>query len=298
MEPLSFVWLEITGKCQLACTHCYASSGPTGTHGVMSVDDWLRVIAEAADVGVGMVQFIGGEPTLHPGLPELLDAALDAGLEVEVFSNLVHITPDVWSRLERPGVRLATSYYSDSAVEHAAITKRPTYGRTKANVAEALRRSIPLRVGVIELDDAQRTGQAVEELTSMGVGDVCVDRLRQVGRGVRDVRPSAEQLCGNCANGVLAISASGEVWPCVFARWLPVGNVLTSSLGAILESPALAGTRAHLDGHFSAASCKPRCDPSCHPSCKPACQPTCAPRCSPSCAPTNCNPRRCWPRYR
>ncbi|MBA2309466.1 MAG: hypothetical protein H0W01_09270 [Pseudonocardiales bacterium] len=31
---LRFLWLEITGKCQLACEHCYAdSSGPTRTHG-------------------------------------------------------------------------------------------------------------------------------------------------------------------------------------------------------------------------------------------------------------------------
>lgn len=297
MEELSFVWLEITGKCQLACAHCYASSGPTGTHGAMSVDDWLRVIAQAAEIGVGMVQFIGGEPTLHPALPELLDAALGADLEIEVFSNLVHITPELWSRFERPGVQLATSYYSDSAAEHAAVTKRPTYARTRANIAEAVRRSIPLRVGVIELDDAQRIGQAVEELESLGVRDIGTDRLRQVGRGIRDASPSVEQLCGNCANGVLAISATGDVWPCVFARWLSVGNVLVSSLAAILDSPELAGTRAHLDGHFSAASCRPRCDPSCHPSCKPACQPTCAPRCSPSCAPTSCNPRRCWPRY-
>lgn len=31
--PLRFLWLEITGRCQLACAHCYADSGPTGTHG-------------------------------------------------------------------------------------------------------------------------------------------------------------------------------------------------------------------------------------------------------------------------
>ncbi|HEY3514514.1 MAG TPA: hypothetical protein VGL36_35370 [Kribbella sp.] len=42
------------------------------------------------------VQFIGGEPTLHPASPELLRRALAAGLEVEVFSNLVHVTPALW----------------------------------------------------------------------------------------------------------------------------------------------------------------------------------------------------------
>ncbi|MBO0880190.1 MAG: radical SAM protein [Mycobacterium sp.] len=62
----SFLWLEITGRCQLACVHCYADSGPAGTHGSMRRADWLRVMDQAARMGVRMVQFIGGEPTLHP----------------------------------------------------------------------------------------------------------------------------------------------------------------------------------------------------------------------------------------
>lgn len=32
----------------------------------MAVDDWRRVIEDGAALGVRMVQFIGGEPMLHP----------------------------------------------------------------------------------------------------------------------------------------------------------------------------------------------------------------------------------------
>lgn len=67
----SFLWLEITGRCQLECQHCYAESGPSGTHGAMSTVDWLRVLDQAAALGVQTVQFIGGEPTLRPDLPRL-----------------------------------------------------------------------------------------------------------------------------------------------------------------------------------------------------------------------------------
>ncbi len=63
---LSFLWLEITGRCGLSCSHCYARSGPSGSHGTMTADDWRSVISQAAGLGVSMVQFIGGEPTLHP----------------------------------------------------------------------------------------------------------------------------------------------------------------------------------------------------------------------------------------
>jgi MoaA/NifB/PqqE/SkfB family radical SAM enzyme len=105
MSGVSFVWLEITGKCQSECAHCYAESGPSSTHGSMTTVDWRRVIDQAAALGVSMVQFIGGEPTLHPELPGMVNHALTAGMEVEVFSNLVHVTPMLWEMFERPGVR-------------------------------------------------------------------------------------------------------------------------------------------------------------------------------------------------
>jgi hypothetical protein len=31
--PFHRLWLELTGKCQLACVHCYADSGPDKGHG-------------------------------------------------------------------------------------------------------------------------------------------------------------------------------------------------------------------------------------------------------------------------
>lgn len=282
----SFLWLEITGRCQLACGHCYAESGPSGTHGMMTASDWLRVLDEAAALGVGMVQFIGGEPTLHPDLVHLLRHAARLGLEIEVFSNLVHVTPSHWEAFELSGARLACSYYSDSPAEHSAVTGRAgSHARTRANIAEAVRRSIPLRVGVVDTVDGQRVQEAVADLAGLGVTDVGHDRLRQVGRGVREAEPGVDQLCGNCANGVLAVSPSGEVWPCVFSRWLPVGNVRDTSLSEIVFGSQLGEVREHLDGRFATAGiCVPEmCDPQCGPRCGPACMPQgtrhpCAPR--------------------
>jgi MoaA/NifB/PqqE/SkfB family radical SAM enzyme len=238
MSELNFAWLEITGKCQLSCEHCYAASGPAGTHGTMRVDDWRDVIDQlATECGVAMVQFIGGEPTIHPDLPILVGRALERGMRVEVFSNLVHVPAGVWEVLEKPGVSLATSYYSDDAAEHMAVTGRPTHARTKNNIAEAVRRGIPVRAGVVGVRARQRTSAARQELLALGVRDIGTDHLRQVGRGIRTQSADVSQLCGRCASGVIAISPDGAVWPCVFSRWLPVGNVLESALADILSGP-------------------------------------------------------------
>lgn len=200
----------------------------------MTAPDWVRVLDQAVDLGVEMVQFIGGEPTLYPSLPQLVGHALERGLAVEVFTNLVHVTPALWEVFSRRGVSLATSYYSDDSREHVAITGRPSYRRTKTNIAEAVDRGIPVRAGVIDLGGGQRANAAQAELAALGVTDIGYDRLRQVGRGVRDQEASIEQLCGRCGDGVVAISPDGAVWPCVFSRWLPVGNVLDQDLVEIL----------------------------------------------------------------
>lgn len=257
------------------------------------------MIGQLASCGVVAVQFIGGEPMLHPDLSTLIGHALDQGLRVEVFSNLVHVPPNVWTVLQREGVSLATSYYSDDPAEHAAITRRSTHARTRANVAEAVARNIPVRAGVIDLRPDQHIAAAQRELVALGVPKVGVDRLRHVGRGIRGNRPDTSQLCGHCAAGVIAISPDGAVWPCVFSRWLPVGNVLDAALADILASPEAARIRAELERDFAARELaaagkgKELCDPQCGPSCGPACNPSCWPTGTGPCSPNG----GCQPNY-
>lgn len=227
----AFLWLHVTDQCQLMCRHCATDSSPEGTHGSMTIADWTRVIDEAADAGVRQVQFVGGEPTLYPGLPTLIAHALSRTLGVEVFSNLVHVTDELWQVFSQPGVSLATSYYSDDAGEHAGITGRPSHARTRANIGKAVELGIPLRAGVIDLGDDQRVEQARAELAELGVTRIGYDRVRALGRGRScGTAGGAEALCGQCGDGVAAIGPDGEMRPCLFARWVSTGNVRDRTL--------------------------------------------------------------------
>ncbi|MFE2853637.1 radical SAM protein [Streptomyces lavendulae] len=251
MSDTSFLWLEITGKCQLECVHCYAESGPRGTHGQMEQHDWERVIDEASGMGVQAVEFIGGEPTLHPEFIPLVTHARNRDLLVSVYTNLVHVTEAQWSLFADLDIRLATSYYSDDPGQHAEITRRPSHRHTKSNIEEALKREIPLRVGIVDLHDGQRVADARRELTDMGVTRMKVDRLRGVGRGGPQRSRDVSQLCGGCTRSRAAISSTGDVWPCIFSRWLSVGNVLRDPLPEILAGPVMNKTTAELNAHFA-----------------------------------------------
>jgi MoaA/NifB/PqqE/SkfB family radical SAM enzyme len=269
---LHSAWLEVTGRCQLSCVHCYAESGPHGNHGTMSTSDWHGVITELRLLGAAHVQFIGGEPTLHPNLPDFVRAAVSVGFEaVEVFSNFQRISAELWNVFSLPGVQLATSYYSPCESEHDLVTnKTGSHRRTLRNIQVALEREIPLRVSVIDMNGTQATGAAVAEMCELGVADVQVDRLREVGRGVRGAGPTLDELCGNCGQARIAIASDGQVWPCVLARWIPLGNVRENSLSQIWSADSTRATVSSLTGFFTdrglLASGTYECGPNCGPS--------------------------------
>ncbi|MFC9883139.1 radical SAM/SPASM domain-containing protein [Streptomyces libani] len=229
------LWLDLTRKCQLQCTHCYNASGPDGSHGTMTREDWLSVLDQAAAYGVRNIQFIGGEPTMHPNFADLVDHALTIGLEVEVYSNLVHVSNECWEVFQRKGLTLATSYYSDQAEQHDAVTSRRTHARTRTNIERAVGLGIPLRVGIIDGGEAQRVAEARSDLEGLGVTRIGVDHVRPFGRGSQEQAPDMANLCGRCGTGRAAISPTGDVSPCVFSGWMGVGNVKTSSLATILS---------------------------------------------------------------
>ncbi|MBK6015905.1 radical SAM protein [Streptomyces sp. MBT53] len=292
--PLRFLELEITGRCQLTCaSHCYAQAGPTKGHGTMTAADWRRVIDEAAALGVETVQFIGGEATMHPDFDGLADHALNTGLRVQVFSNLYRVSARHWALFERPGLSLATSYYSDDADEHDEITGRTgSHAKTRANIAEAIERGIRLKVGIIHMRAGQRSEEARAEMQALGVDRVHIDRVREVGNAARTAAiPSTSELCGRCADGKAAILPDGTVTPCVLGRFLPTGNVSTSPLAAIFGGQQWAQVAASIP-RGTRAGCTPDED-SCMPSpgVVTACNPDqdgsdCSPAETPACEPS------------
>ena len=66
---------DVTEACNLRCPTCFTESGPI-VHGIVPVEEVLanvdqRLARENGQLDVVMLS--GGEPTVHPGLAELLD---------------------------------------------------------------------------------------------------------------------------------------------------------------------------------------------------------------------------------
>ena len=77
--------LALTFGCQNDCVHCYAG-GPHETPELSTVQ-WKSVIDKLSEIGVFILTFTGGEPTLREDLPELLLYAQNKGIVTGLISN-------------------------------------------------------------------------------------------------------------------------------------------------------------------------------------------------------------------
>jgi radical SAM protein with 4Fe4S-binding SPASM domain len=91
-EPFSYQYsaplrmdLALTFRCQNDCIHCYAG-GPHETPELTTVQ-WKSVIDKLSEIGVFILTFTGGEPTLREDLPELLVYAQNKGLVTGLITN-------------------------------------------------------------------------------------------------------------------------------------------------------------------------------------------------------------------
>jgi radical SAM protein with 4Fe4S-binding SPASM domain len=91
-EPFSYQYsaplrmdLALTFRCQNDCVHCYAG-GPHETPELSTVQ-WKSVIDKLSEIGVFILTFTGGEPTLREDLPELLLYAQNKGMVTGLISN-------------------------------------------------------------------------------------------------------------------------------------------------------------------------------------------------------------------
>ena len=78
--------VALTYGCNNACNHCYNAPSHLGMAS-LQVEDWKKVLMLLKQKGVPHIIFTGGEATLHPDLPELVEYADKLGQITGLNSN-------------------------------------------------------------------------------------------------------------------------------------------------------------------------------------------------------------------
>lgn len=128
--------------CQLKCEYCYVAQNTKGEEiKPIPTQEIIEIINQASDFDettgkklFGQVVFIGGEPTLHPELPHLLDYASKSGLSPILVTNGVKLADLNYAKMVcLPGIAIVIHLpYLDEQgdIEHDTIVRFPGYSNT------------------------------------------------------------------------------------------------------------------------------------------------------------------------
>jgi pyruvate-formate lyase-activating enzyme len=112
------LWLYTNYDCNLACDYCCVVSSPRADPRRLPADRIRSLVDEAVAVGMDGVFLTGGEPTLRPDLPELIEFVTDR-LPLTLLTNAMLLRGPRWGRL-RPLIEMGRPVTFQVSLDSAA----------------------------------------------------------------------------------------------------------------------------------------------------------------------------------
>jgi radical SAM protein with 4Fe4S-binding SPASM domain len=281
--------LELTLRCNLRCVHCYnfdraAGAPPPGPE--LTFDEILSLMDELRSSGTLFLSLTGGEPMAHPRFWDLMDEAAARRFAVNLLTNGTLLDAEACDRLARGRNlwQVSLSFYGARPETHDAVTRGDGSFRRSTEALRLLkRRSIPATIKLVILKEAvAEAGDMIAMAREAGLpffADTSITARIDGTRGSLDHRvdpgelealyrgplrpllgptgdaPGDDGFTCNCARGNVAVSATGEVWPCIAAPW-SAGNLRERGFREIWEdSPVFRRIRGLRAADFG--SCAP-----------------------------------------
>ncbi|SFJ33808.1 pyrroloquinoline quinone biosynthesis protein E [Amycolatopsis sacchari] len=251
---------ELTYRCPLACAYCSNPVELAAYREELGTRDWLRVLTEAAELGVLQCHFSGGEPLLRRDLADLVAHAHGLGLYTNLVTSAVGLSRrradqlrasgldhvQISIQADEPGLsdRIAGTPSFERKVEAARVVKELGWPLTlnvvlhRGNidrVAGVLRCAERLEADRVELANTQYYGWAWRNRAALLPSRAQLDRAEEQVRAARtrlagrmeilyvlpDYYSRYPKPCmGGWGKRQLIVTPNGDVLPCLAAHTL------------------------------------------------------------------------------
>jgi radical SAM protein with 4Fe4S-binding SPASM domain len=189
--------LVLTYKCQNRCVHCY--NEPRAVKELMP-EQWMGVINRLWNLGIPHVVFTGGEPTLYPGLEDLVAESERLGQITGLVTNGRGLRePGYLKRLVAKGLdHVQITVLSDQEKVHDGLVGdlgawKQTIEGLKVALGEDLYVSTNTTIMRSNFDHVERT---MAFLVSLGVRNIAFNGIIRSGKGKEAEAVSCEELGG------------------------------------------------------------------------------------------------------
>ena len=200
LAPPLAALLELTHRCPLQCPYCSNPLELERAKGELSTAEWMRVLDEAAELGILQVHFSGGEPTVRRDLPDLVAHAREVGLYSNLITSGVTLGRDGLVRLADSGLDHVQLSIQDVDHQTAAyIANYPGVQGRKLSFARWVRETgLPLTINaVINRHNIVRVERMIDLAVALGAARVEVAHAQYYGWAIRNraaLMPTLEQV--------------------------------------------------------------------------------------------------------
>jgi hypothetical protein len=169
--------VTITSACNLDCPICYVHNKNSGAYH-MTTDEFRQTLDHLLrdHKDLDLINFTGGEPTVHPSFVEFLELCHQSGIHrVSICTNGLRLARDeaLVERLAKVRARIALSF--DTFEEHADAVLQGA-------------RLIDVKMKCLELLEKHDVDTTLIPVMTRGVNDREIGRILRMGLSKRNVR--------------------------------------------------------------------------------------------------------------
>lgn len=267
IPQLTNIHIEITGKCNERCVHCYIPHDLKINQMSQSLFD--NLIEQCKEMNILHLTISGGEPMIHRDFCHFLRKCTENNFSVNLLSNLTLLTDAILEEIKRNNlISVQVSLYSMDPCIHDAITQTEgSFIKTKNAIIRLIENNIPLQISCpimkqninsfktvldwgiannihvssdfVLIAKYDHTVDNLENRLSLDdIENILIQKsreddmfLHQLYEDVKlnRVRSQQDIVCSIC-NSSICVSETGLVYPCVGWQSFVLGNILESSL--------------------------------------------------------------------
>lgn len=101
--------ISITNYCERGCSFCYRSSNINGKH--MDLEEYIRLVKEAQQLGVLQIALGGGNPNQHPDFIDILRVTKEHSIIPSYTTNGQGMSDEIYKATKEYCGALAVSWY-------------------------------------------------------------------------------------------------------------------------------------------------------------------------------------------
>ena len=165
-------WLTLNRACNLRCKWCYAKSTHFNCADDITLEMAKQIVDICKDLNINRIALIGGEPTLYPQLPQIIEYIKSNNMGCGIITNGVKLEDKAYlQELMDVGVKsFSISLKGENKTAFKQVTGFDCYEKVKKGITNCIENNIDVSVSMVLTEENIETFlEGIIDMKKLGV---------------------------------------------------------------------------------------------------------------------------------